>query len=176
MNGSSSDIIENLNLVTPDDPWLWVKVLVILAVLAALAGLVAWRLVRTGKLPFFQTPPIPPEKSALERLAALRHLIGENRFSEFVHQSSGVLREYIEARYALRAPRLSTEEFLYEAEQSPTLDAARRSRLSKFLFACDNVKFGLGSLDIAGMEALYHAAEGFIVETSAPDPAEGTPR
>lgn len=173
MKDSTKDIIENLQMVGPGDPWWLAKVLLVLALVAGVAAFVAWRLHKKGKLPFLQKPVIPPETTALERLAAIRHLIGEGRVREFVHAASDVLRHYIEARFALRAPRLSTEEFLYEAERSPVLDAGRRARLAKFLFRCDRVKFALGDLDAEAMEALYEAAENFIRESAVAVPAGG---
>ena len=164
----SRDIIENLRMVGPGDPWWWAKALLVLAFAAAALGFVVWRLYKKGKLPFFQHPPVPPEKTALERLAAIRHLIAEGLVREFVREASDILRVYIEARFGLHAPRLSTEEFLFEAEQSPQLDAAHRARLSEFLFACDRVKFALGALDAPQMEKLYQSAENFIRQTTAP--------
>ncbi|MFA7343160.1 MAG: hypothetical protein WC003_02540 [Terrimicrobiaceae bacterium] len=163
------DIIENLRMAAPGDPWWWIKLLLPLVVLAGLGFLYFLRLRRAGRLPF-QRPPVPPGRSALERLAAIRHLIDEGLVREFVREASGILRDYIEARFGLCAPRLSTEEFLFEAGQSALLDEAARARLAEFLFCCDRVKFALGSLDHSQMEALYASAEHFVKET-APAPA-----
>jgi hypothetical protein len=115
----------------------------------------------------FQTQPTPPETTALERLASIRHYIEEGAVRDFVRESSDILRTYIEARFGLRAPRLSTEEFLFEAEHSPHLDAEHRARLAEFLFRCDRVKFGLGDLDATRMMSLYSAAEDFIRATAS---------
>ena len=165
------DIIENLCMAAPDDPWGWMKILIPLAILAGLAFLYFLRLRRAGRLPF-QRPPVPPGRSALDRLAAIRHLIDEGLVREFVREASGILRDYIEARFGLRAPRLSTEEFLFEAGKSALLDEAARARLAEFLFCCDRVKFALGSLDRDQMQALYASAEHFVQETA---PASTSP-
>ena len=159
------DIIENLSMASPGDPWLWVK-LAGLFVLICLP-VVVWllRLRRSGRLPF-QPAPVSPDRSALDRLAAIFHLIEEGLVREFVREASDILRGYIEARFALRAPKLSTEEFLYEAERSERLNASDRTRLADFLFGCDRVKFALGNLDRAQMEELYRAAEIFIQQSS----------
>lgn len=164
---SEQDIIENLRMETPDGPW-WYWWLIASSVLVMLVPLffVFRRLYRKKMLPF-QAQPVPPETSALERLSAIRHLIDEGAVRDFVRESSDILRSYIEARFGLRAPRLSTEEFLYEAEHSPHLDAAHRAKLAEFLFRCDRVKFGLGDLDAARMESLYSAAEDFIRTTGS---------
>jgi hypothetical protein len=169
---NSQDIIENLYMVAPVDPWWWVKLVVGVLILGIAAMLVIRRLHRKKMLPF-QKQPVPLETSALESLAAIRHLIAEGRMREFVDRSSTILRHYIENRFALSAPRLSTEEFLHVAEQSQALEASRRERLAEFLYCCDRVKFALRSLDADRMEELYATAENFVRETVLPTaPAE----
>ncbi len=54
---------------------------------------------------------------------------------------STIVREYIEGRFAIRAPELTTEEFLTVANQSKVLTAAHRTLLRDFLASCDKVKF-----------------------------------
>ncbi len=165
------DIIENLSMVAPPDQrWLIFVALAVL-VLAALAwGL--WHLTRTGKISLFQKPVIPPETLALEKLAAIRPLIAEGRVRDFVEQISDILRTYLEARFGLLAPRLSTEEFLYEARKTDSLGVAQRAGLGEFLFCCDSVKFALGGLGVAAMEELYQTAERFIIQST---PAKAEP-
>lgn len=159
------DIIENLSMASPGDPWLWIKLAGLFVLICIPAVLWFLRLRRTGKLPF-HPPPVSPGRSALDRLAAIFHLIEEGLVREFVRDASDILRGYIEACFALRAPKLSTEEFLYEAERSERLNASDRARLADFLFCCDRVKFALGNLDRAQMEDLYLAAEIFIQQSS----------
>lgn len=170
----SEDIIENLDMAAPGDPWFWAKVVVVILVLCAPALWYVLRLRRQGRLPF-QRPPAPPEVDALERLAAVRRLIDDGLYREFSMEASGILRTYIEARFGVRAPRLSTEEFLYEAERSEHLDAGARARLADFLFRCDRVKFALGTLDRGGMEDLYASARTFIAGSTLPAGEEAAP-
>ena len=72
---------------------------------------------------------------------------------------SDIVRRYIEERFALRAPELTTEEFLLEAGRSADLSPPHRELLSDFLARCDRVKFARYSpgddesreaLDVAG--------------------------
>ena len=168
------DIIENLSMASPGDPWFWTKVLAAALLICVPAGIWFLRLKRAGKLPF-QASPVPPERSALDRLAAILHLIDEGLVREFVREASDILRGYIEVRYGLRAPRLSTEEFLYEAEQSKQLDGDARDRLAHFLFCCDRVKFALGTLDRQAMRDLHGAAEAFIIQSTPPTNVEAKP-
>ena len=158
------DIIENLSMASPEDPWPWLKLAAVLLLICT--PVVFWflRRRRSGGLAF--RPPVSPDRSALDRLAAIFHLIEEGLVREFVREASDILRGYIEARFALRSPMLSTEEFLYEAERSERLDDSDRARLADFLFGCDRVKFALGNLDRAQMEELYRAAETFIQQST----------
>lgn len=169
----ADDIIEDLSMVAPADMrWVMFAIIAVLALVAI--GLGLWHLTRTGKITLFQKPVIPPETLALEKLAAIRPLIAEGRVREFVEQISDILRSYLEARFGLLAPKLSTEEFLYEARKTDSLGVAQRSGLGEFLFRCDSVKFALSGLGVASMEELYQTAERFIIQ-STPAKVEATP-
>ncbi len=54
---------------------------------------------------------------------------------------SDIVRRYIEDRYAVRAPELTTEEFLLAARHSVDFTGAHRDLLTAFLERCDRVKF-----------------------------------
>jgi hypothetical protein len=54
---------------------------------------------------------------------------------------SALVRAYVEGRYRLRAPELTTEEFLTEARRIPELADDHRTLLANFLETCDRVKF-----------------------------------
>ncbi len=54
---------------------------------------------------------------------------------------SAIVRGYLERRYEIRAPELTTEEFLQEAARASSLSAEHRALLSQFLERCDRVKF-----------------------------------
>ncbi len=88
---------------------------------------------------------------------------------------SGVVRRYLEDRYRLRAPELTTEEFLREARRSPELTPEHRALLSSFLEDCDRVKFagyrpGEGESRAALGDARRFVHETRMVETP-PAPA-----
>lgn len=54
---------------------------------------------------------------------------------------SDIVRRYIEDRYGVRAPELTTEEFLRAAQQQLRMQPAHRELLEAFLSTCDRVKF-----------------------------------
>lgn len=167
MKDTPPDIIEDFTLVSPPEPFAWVWPAVIGLVALLLIALIFRCLFRKKRLPF-QTPAVAPDVSALERLAASRRLLDEGLHREFVIEVSRVLRVYIEDRFALRAPHLSTEEFLFEAERSDRLTDEWQKGLGDFLFQCDQVKFALAHLETPRMEDLYSMAGRFIQQTSEP--------
>lgn len=161
MKDTGPDIIEDVTMLAPPQPWDWMWQAGIFFAICIVVGVVLWLLFRAKKLPF-QHPAIPPEVTARERLTAIRHLIAEGQHERFVIEVSAILRDYIEARFGLKAPRLSSEEFLFEAERSALLDKSWREALGRFLHQCDRVKFALAHLLPPGMEELYATAEAFI--------------
>jgi hypothetical protein len=58
----------------------------------------------------------------------------------FVNLSS-IVRNYLERRFQLRSPELTTERFLESVSASPDLTDAHQSLLQRFLRQCDLVKF-----------------------------------
>ena len=80
---------------------------------------------------------------------------------------SDIVRRYIEERFALRAPELTTEEFLAEAGRSPELTATHRELLSAFLATCDRVKFARYSPGEDESQGALDVAKRFLNETAA---------
>lgn len=152
-------------MVRPPDPLPWIVGGAAILLLAALVALGVW-LYRKKKLPG-QVARIPAaDEVALRSLARLQELMISGNAKPFVIALATVLRFYIESRFALRAPRLSTEEFLNLAERDPTLDSAQRESLQKILVLCDRVKFALAGMELPVMKALYQATEAFIRQTA----------
>ena len=171
MKETPPDIVDDFTLVSPPDPYAWVWPAAIALAVLLVIGLIVWRMYRKRNLPF-QAPVEPPEVTARDGLAASRRLLEPGLYQEFVVEVSRVLRIYIEDRFTLRAPHLSTEEFLYEAERSERLTPDWQQALGDFLFQCDRVKFALANTEQPRMEALYDTAERFIAQTAAqPQPA-----
>jgi hypothetical protein len=78
---------------------------------------------------------------------------------------SGVVRRYLEARYDIRAPELTTEEFLREARRAAGLTAEHRELLSSFMARCDRVKFAGYRPESEESLTTLRAARGFIEDT-----------
>ncbi len=78
---------------------------------------------------------------------------------------SAIVRRYLEDRYGLRAPELTTEEFLREAQRSGQLSSTHRNLLSDFLVRCDRVKFARYEPDEEESRQALASARSFLEET-----------
>jgi hypothetical protein len=83
---------------------------------------------------------------------------------------SSIVRRYLEQRYEIRAPELTTEEFLQVATARPELTAEHRALLSLFLERCDRVKFAGYRPDAEESLATLKAARGFVEDTRLREP------
>ena len=84
----------------------------------------------------------PRERALLELRELLdRHLPEKGETKRFYLLLTGIVRRYIERRHKVRAPELTTEEFLKEATQHPAFSSETLTRLREFLAAADMVKF-----------------------------------
>jgi len=83
---------------------------------------------------------------------------------------SSIVRRYLEHRYEIRAPELTTEEFLQVATARPELTAEHRALLSSFLERCDRVKFAGYRPDADESLATLKAARGFVEDTRLREP------
>jgi hypothetical protein len=83
---------------------------------------------------------------------------------------SGIVRRYLEHRFEIRAPELTTEEFLQVATARPELTTEHRALLRSFLEGCDRVKFAGYRPEAAESLATLTAARGFIEDTRMREP------
>ena len=78
---------------------------------------------------------------------------------------SDIVRRYLEDRFAVRAPELTTEEFLQEAQRSAELSTSHRRLLTDFLERCDRVKFAAYSPGQDESSEALAVARRFLGET-----------
>lgn len=124
-------------------------------------------------------PPAPPHEVALTALSKLRtrHLIEEGKAEEYYVQLSAIVRRYLEDRFRLRAPEMTTEEFLTTVAGDGRLASPHRRLLADFLSQADLVKFARHLPTPQDSEGAYTAARRFVEETqpaAARQPAEGS--
>ncbi len=110
---------------------------------------------------------IPAHIWARRALAALvsEDLLARGMVQPFYYRISDVMRGYIERRFDLQAPDMTTEEFLTTAGDDPRFPSATTTQLETFLQACDLVKYARMQPDQAQADQLVQAAENFVETT-----------
>ncbi len=109
-------------------------------------------------------PPIRlPHETALEELEAIRaNFLKNSDIKEYYAGISDCVRRYIERSFRLRAPEMTTEEFLSSLKVSTALPLDQKDLLKDFLSACDLVKFARYNPAKGEMETVFQAAKKFI--------------
>ena len=166
---SMAEIKPVVSVPEPSRWWMWS------AAGAAGAGAVALALFLAAKAKREAERRIirkPAHEIAMERLTALEArglpstLEGVVRFFS---ESSLILRQYIEDRFALRAPERTSEEFLVEARRSNRLDADQVVVLERYLSLCDQVKFARRPAGEEDARATLGTIRDFVERTRALD-------
>ena len=134
------------------------------------AGLVAALLWRRGRKAV-QISPYERASVALSELEAAGLPDDEARDGWYVELSS-IVRRYLEDRFALRAPELTTEEFLRVAQRSALISDEHKALLSSFLADCDQVKFAGYAPGEEESRSVLAAARRFLLETRELDNQE----
>jgi hypothetical protein len=88
-------------------------------------------------------PALPPWEKAYKELEALRRegLAEKGLLKEFFTRVADIARIYMEDRFNIHAPHMTTEEFLYYLGITGHLNDAQKTALTDFLNSCDMVKF-----------------------------------
>ena len=85
------------------------------------------------------------------------------------------MRGYIERRFDVSAPEMTTEEFLAAAACDSRFGSGTTDELKRFLTACDLVKYACHLPATVEADAALNAAADFVEHTRAREPhAEGT--
>lgn len=144
---------------------LWYAAAALAVVIAAGFGL--YQLLNRRKQ-ISQAPPRPAHEVALEALARLQRarLWEQQQYSEYYVQLSAIVRAYLEQRFHLRAPEMTTEEFLQIAQRDRQLPSEHRGSLTQFLNEADLVKFARHVPAATDAERAYSAARAFIESTA----------
>jgi hypothetical protein len=122
---------------------------------------------RRRRVPTLAIAPTPPHVRALRELERLRQRPRATaaEVAAFYVAVSQVLRDYLEARFGLRAPERTTEEFLRDLEAGDALAKAHRADLEAFLSQCDLVKFAAVVPSERDHEVAWRLAAAFVEAT-----------
>jgi hypothetical protein len=140
---------------------IWGAVLLLFA-----GGLAAFYFLRKKKAEAV-IPKKPAYQIAYEQLEALKTkgYIEQGKIQEYYVEISGIVRRYLENRFNLRAPEMTTEEFLANARDYSTLSGEHKSLLREFLLRCDLVKFARYAPSQEEIVAVFDSAKNFIGQT-----------
>ncbi|MFH1191389.1 MAG: hypothetical protein V1670_04260 [Candidatus Omnitrophota bacterium] len=162
MNETLRDIKGPLSLISHLNIFLLLGALVLLVILVFL-----FKFLSKKK----EAPVVARRKSAheiayarLEKLKA-KDLIGQGRIKEYYSEVSDIIRYYLENRFLLKAPEMTTEEFLFYVRDYSQLISEHKTLLKEFLLACDLVKFAKYIPARAEMEAIFLSAKKVVDET-----------
>ena len=147
--------------------WVALAVLVVLVILVGLVWLARYVARRVKE---HRMSPIERAWVELDRLLK-KGLPGRGRYKDFYVELTMVVRRYVQRKYGIKAPHLTTEEFLTEFREE---GRGKREELRKFLESADMVKF-------AGVEATPEMADeatdsarGYLKSDNTDTPALGT--
>ena len=128
--------------------------------------IIIWLIFKLIKKLKKMAPQKKPHEIALEELeAARKQLAASGDAKEYYVRISDVIRRYIEIMFSLRAPEMTTQEFLLSLGNSPKLAGAHRELLKDFMEACDLVKFAKHTPAGTEIEGVFTTAKKFIEET-----------
>ncbi len=138
------------------------KKLVVAAFIIAIITFVifAYRKIRQRK------PVRLPHETALEELQALKTVfLQSGDIKSYYVGISDSVRRYIERAFSLRAPEMTTEEFLESLKSSSSLSQEQKSLLRDFMGSCDLVKFAKYAATKIEADLVFTSAAKFIEET-----------
>ena len=145
--------------------WYWLAGVAVLAVLFFLVYFFLRTRARDKPAPESR----PPDQVALEALQQAASLLEQGKAKQFAVTITDILRHYIEARFSLHAPALTTREFLslVAGGRDPVSSelAAARDLLSAILQDCDLAKFAHAPLGRSEMQKIMDLATSFIRAT-----------
>jgi hypothetical protein len=87
---------------------------------------------------------------------------------------SDAIRVYMEERFTFHAPERTTEEFLYELQETTLLLPPQKAALADFLSRCDLVKFARYEPTQMELQELLDAAFRLVEETQPRPSAPGS--
>ena len=114
--------------------------------------------------------PLPPaHETAFLALKELKRkgYLRTGKTKEYYFELSDIVRHYLENRFYLKAPEMTTEEFLQSLKETEALKPDHKGLLREFLSHCDMVKFAKYSPDEKEAELSYGSASMLVEQTKA---------
>ena len=155
-------------------PW------IIIGIIAAVVIYLLARFLPRNPLRKFVRPAAPPEPAhviALRDLKALMtaELWQKGEIKEYYSRLSDILRRYLENRYSISSPELTTDETVRMLNRAAVTTSEQMVMVKEVLSVSDMVKFAKYIPDSAAHQTVYDKSLSFVEATKAPDmaPSEG---
>jgi len=109
----------------------------------------------------------PAWEIAQEELATLEkeQLPAAGKTEEYFVRLSAIIRHYLERRFSISVPDMTTDEFLVHVKTMPVLDLQQKDSLKEFLTLSDMVKFARYHSTHQEMDGAMTAAKRLLAET-----------
>ncbi len=150
------------------------KVLVVIAIAIVILALILWlkKFIKFAKK-VMEKPKIvkTPFEIAYELLneLKLRHLPENDKVKEYFFELSIIIRHFIEDYYFVKAPEMTTPEFLEYVKKNNFLSHEHKDILRRFLESCDMVKFAKYGPSSKEIDDSFVLAKKFIADVKAID-------
>lgn len=146
-------------------------------VIALIAAVIVWLLARflpRNPLRRFVRPPAPPEPAhivALRDLQVLREeeLWQKGEIKEYYSRLSDILRRYIDGRFSISSPELTTDETVRMLQKAAVTTPGQMALVKELLSVSDMVKFAKYLPDSTVHVTFMENAVRFVEETRLPD-------
>jgi hypothetical protein len=142
------------------------------ALAALMVGLVTVLLLKRRRRRFEIESAEMPWEAALRELNSLKSFdpLKEGRVEEYYVALSGIVRHYLERRFGLRAPEMTTEEFFELMSRDGSVAGEHKQLMNEFLAHCDLVKFARYGPSRDEIDGAYGSAVRLVQETIPKDP------
>ena len=166
MNQTASDIRDVRPPVDVPGISLWVWIILILFLVTAIGIYFYWKWYRARKSRAAVAAKTSWE-TAYERLAELerQNFFAQGKIKEYFSGLSDIVRRYIEDRFNIHAPDMTTEEFLNSVKTNPFIEQKHKDILKKFLILSDMVKFAKYGPNVSEARETFELAQKFVDET-----------
>lgn len=146
---------------TPTEILRWVAIALAALALLFACVLLARKLKR--KIEVMRMSPVERARYELEQLLA-KDLPAKGQYKAFYFAITSIIRTYIERQHGIRAPELTTPEFLQAATTRPAFSPAVVEQLQAFLEAADLVKFAAWTPTQRAIEETIETAQQYLAE------------
>ena len=147
--------------------YFWIYVIIFILAISGIVLLIRFLLKKNKAVKAQPAVIKQPWEIAYEQLAQLERegLLEKGRWNEYFSRLADIVRRYFEGQFLIKAPEMTTEEFLIFLKQSSKLTNDHKDILKEFLNSCDMVKFAKYTPDIKEAKTSFDLAKRVISET-----------